>query len=145
MGPVVLSTRTRCLFQKPSLPLTLFVCSRIFFSALAQGLSHFSLPVATQEVWNDALKSALERLYTYTRARPPSRTLIDPLAAFIDTFPAGFSVAAKAANEAAERTRELEAKAGRSAYVESGRLIAEKTPDPGAWGVKVLIDALGAN
>lgn len=117
--------------------------TRIFFSALAQGLSGPST-VATSEVWSSALNSALDRLYTYTRARPPSRTLVDPLAAFIETFPSGLEVAVKAAREAAEKTRDLEAQVGRSAYVEGGRLKAERVPDPGAWGVKVVIDALFA-
>lgn len=93
-------------------------------------------------VWSIALRSALDKLYTYTRARPPSRTLVDPLAAFIEVFPSGLAFAAKAAKEAADRTRDLEAKAGRSAYVEGGRLRAERIPDPGAWGVRVVVDAL---
>ncbi|KAI6112694.1 dihydroxyacetone kinase [Pisolithus sp. B1] len=115
----------------------------IFFSALAQGLAGTST-IATSDDWKSALNSALDRLYTYTRARPPSRTLVDPLAAFIETFPSGLEVAVKAAKEAAEKTRDLEAKAGRSAYVEGGRLKAERVPDPGAWGVRVVIDALFA-
>ncbi|KAI6125431.1 Dak1 domain-containing protein [Pisolithus croceorrhizus] len=115
----------------------------IFFSALAQGLAGTST-IATSDDWSSALNSALDRLYTYTRARPPSRTLVDPLAAFIGTFPSGLEVAVEAAKEAAEKTRDLEAKAGRSAYVEGGRLRAERVPDPGAWGVRVVINALFA-
>jgi triose/dihydroxyacetone kinase / FAD-AMP lyase (cyclizing) len=88
---------------------------------------------------------ALRRLYTYTRARPPSRTLVDPLQAFIDTLEAdhnGFAAAVKAAGDAAVKTSELEAKAGRSAYVEGDRLRQEKVPDPGAWGVKAILEGL---
>lgn len=63
---------------------------RIFFSALAQGLQAAAATgktdVVTQEAWAQALASALRNLYTYTRARPPSRTLVDPLAAFVDTL-----------------------------------------------------------
>jgi len=118
------------------------VPSRILFSALAQGLMQTSSLEATPTVWSTALRSALDRLYTYTRARPPSRTLVDPLAAFIEVLPSGPALAAKAAKEAAEKTRDLEAKAGRSAYVEGGRLRAERIPDPGAWGVRVVVDAL---
>ena len=116
--------------------------SRIFFSSLAQALAHSSATVATTDVWNGALKSALDRLYTYTRARPPSRTLIDPLTAFVDALPTGFEGAVKAAQKAAERTRDIEAKAGRSAYVQGDWLKQQKVPDPGAWGVKVIIEAL---
>ncbi|KAG2121181.1 dihydroxyacetone kinase [Suillus cothurnatus] len=114
----------------------------IFFSALAQALAKSSSSTATQEVWCTALEAALSRLYTYTRARPPSRTLVDPLAAFIGALPSGLAAAVKAAGEAAEGTKDMEAKAGRSAYVDSVKLKAERVADPGAWGVKVVVEAL---
>lgn len=124
-------------------PLKLLRCSnRIFFSSLAQALARSSATVATTDVWSSALKSALTRLYTYTRARPPSRTLVDPLTAFVDALPAGFEGAVRAAQDAAEETRNIEAKAGRSAYVEGDWLKEKKVADPGAWGVKVIIEAL---
>ncbi|KAI9464182.1 dihydroxyacetone kinase [Boletus coccyginus] len=114
----------------------------IFFSSLAQALACSSAAVATTDVWSSTLKSALTRLYTYTRARPPSRTLVDPLTAFVDALPAGFEGAVRAAQDAAEETRNIEAKAGRSAYVEGDWLKEKKVSDPGAWGVKVIIEAL---
>lgn len=93
------------------------------------------------KVWASALEYALDRLFSYTRARPPSRTLVDPLAAFVQTFSSSdFSNAVKAAAAAAENTRNLDAKAGRSAYVESDLLKKEKVADPGAWGVKVILE-----
>ncbi len=98
------------------------------------------------KAWSDSLSSALEKLYTYTRARPPSRTLVDPLAAFIDVLAkeegGKLPEAIQAGSAAAEKTRELEAKAGRSAYVEGARLKDQKVPDPGAWGVKVILENL---
>lgn len=98
---------------------------------------------ATPEVWSTSLTLALKRLYTYTRARPPSRTLVDPLAAFVQTLPSsGFAEAVKAAAAAAQATKELEAKAGRSAYLGSDHLKAEKVADPGAWGIKVILESL---
>jgi dihydroxyacetone kinase len=113
----------------------------IFFSALAQGLrSGTSAKTATDETWSSALSSALERLYTYTKARPPSRTLVDPLDAFITSLSNGFPSAVQNASKAAEATKDVEAKAGRSAYVESGLL--DQVPDPGAWGVKTILEAL---
>lgn len=115
---------------------------RIFFSSLAQALARSSATVATTEVWSNALKSALVRLYTYTRARPPSRTLIDPLTAFVDALPDGFQGAVKVVRDAAENTKNIEAKAGRSAYIEGDWLKEQRVPDPGAWGVKVIIEAL---
>ena len=100
--------------------------------------------VAVQD-WSRAIFRARERLYTYTRARPPSRTLIDPLAAFVDAFsanPSDLRAAVKKAADAAEATRDTEARVGRSAYVDAERLKQERVPDPGAWGVKVILEAL---
>ncbi|KAJ7634528.1 dihydroxyacetone kinase [Roridomyces roridus] len=117
----------------------------IFFSALAQGISASAggkPTTATPELWSDALSAALTKLYTYTRARPPSRTLVDPLAAFVSEYSQGFAKAVKAAGEAAEHTQDVDAKAGRSAYVDAGVLRGEKVPDPGAWGVKTILEAL---
>lgn len=118
---------------------------RIFFSSLAQGLVVAANPQkteATPEVWSSALNHALDRLFSYTRARPPSRTLIDPLTAFVHSFKSGFQSAVNAASEAAEATKNLEAKAGRSAYVESDLLKKKKVADPGAWGVKTILENL---
>ncbi|KAN0126086.1 dihydroxyacetone kinase [Lactarius tabidus] len=121
----------------------------IFFSALAQALSSSGAGVATAEDWSRAVSAAREKLYTYTRARPPSRTLVDPLAAFADAFsasPSDLGKAVKKAAEAAEATRDTEARVGRSAYLEGGLLKRERVADPGAWGVKVILEALaGAN
>lgn len=114
--------------------------TRIFFSALAQGL-HSSSTEAVD--WSGTLDFALNRLYTYTRARRPSRTLVDPLSAFIESFVSGKSLAeaVSAAAAAAEQTKDVEAKAGRSVYVESESLKG-KVADPGAWGVKLILEAL---
>ncbi|KAL0571695.1 hypothetical protein V5O48_010256, partial [Marasmius crinis-equi] len=116
----------------------------IFFSALAQGLSTASSSgTATAQVWSEALNSAKDKLYTYTRARPPSRTLVDPLAAFVEAFsPNSLGQAVEAASSAAQKTQDFEAKAGRSAYVEGDRLKEQKVPDPGAWGVKTILENL---
>ena len=81
---------------------------------------------------------ALNTLYKYSLARPPSRTLIDPLASFILTFqndPADFNAAFQAASDAAEATRNVEATAGRAAYVDKSKLEEANVPDAGAWGV----------
>lgn len=48
----------------------------------------------------------------------------------------------KKAAEAAEATRDTEASVGRSAYVDAERLKQERVPDPGAWGIKVILEAL---
>lgn len=136
-----------CTRESPLRFFTSFVSRqpRILFSALAQALSASGVGVAAEQDWSRAVSAALERLYAYTRARPPSRTLVDPLAAFADAFsasPSDLRAAVKKAAEAAEATRDVEARVGRSAYVERGRLKRERVPDPGAWGVKVLLEAL---
>lgn len=78
-----------------------------------------------------------------TRARPPSRTLVDPLDAFTASLPSkGLSAAADDAYAAAEKTKELVAKAGRGAYVNQEDLKKREVPDPGAWGVWRILDAL---
>jgi len=86
----------------------------------------------------------MDRIYTYTRARRPSRTLVDPLSAFIESFVSGENLveAVGAAATATEQTKDVEAKAGRSAYLESESLKKEKLADPGAWGVKLILEAL---
>lgn len=118
----------------------------IYFAALAQSLqaaaTQAQASTATPQIWTDALKAALDRLYTYTRARPPSRTLVDPLAAFTDEISKGLSVATEAASKAAVATKDIEAKAGRSAYVDRTLLEKEKVPDPGAYGIKTILEAL---
>ncbi|EPT00901.1 hypothetical protein FOMPIDRAFT_1023465 [Fomitopsis schrenkii] len=118
----------------------------IFFSALAQGLQthHNNADTLSPALWAAALSSALEKLYTYTRARPPSRTLVDPLDAFVrrlsESQGADLKGAVEQAAAAALKTRDLEAKAGRSAYVEGDILKNERVPDPGAWGVKAILE-----
>ncbi|KIY64086.1 dihydroxyacetone kinase [Cylindrobasidium torrendii FP15055 ss-10] len=115
----------------------------IFFSGLAQALkANASAGSISDDVWKKSLGDALDKLYTYTRARPPSRTLIDPLAGFIKELGQGWPAAVQNATKAAEYTKEVDAKAGRSAYVDSSLLQQEKVPDPGAWGVMTILQAL---
>lgn len=82
---------------------------------------------------------------TYTRARPPSRTLMDPLHALILTFAndsSNLMGAYTAAKDAQEATSTLEAKAGRSAYIEKSKVAESAIPDAGATGVVRLLDGL---
>jgi dihydroxyacetone kinase len=76
-----------------------------------------------------------------TRARPPSRTLVDPLAAFTEAFSFNPSTV-DPAHAAAEATRHQQATAGRSTYVDRAVLERSNVPDPGAWGVWVILRAL---
>ncbi|KAF8623069.1 hypothetical protein AX15_006521 [Amanita polypyramis BW_CC] len=119
----------------------------IFLSGLAQDLQmQFTKDgsTVTPSAWAHAMQSALDKLYNYTHARPPSRTLVDPLAAFISsmTSDGDFQAAVKLAEKAAIGTKDIEAKVGRSAYVEDSRLKEQQVPDAGAWGVKVILESL---
>jgi triose/dihydroxyacetone kinase / FAD-AMP lyase (cyclizing) len=116
----------------------------IFFSALAQGLydSAVTGKSLTLAVWAEALRTALSKLFTYTRARPPSRTLVDPLAAFVQELEESgdFNSAVTKAAEATENTKNLEARAGRATYVEVEKV--KGVVDPGALGVTVILKAM---
>ena len=69
--------------------------------------------------------------------------MVDPLSAFVESFEGKNLVeAVGAAATATELTKDVEAKAGRSAYLESESLKKEKLADPGAWGVKLILEAL---
>lgn len=106
----------------------------------------FVTSVADLGSWSfDDAQLALNTLYRYTRARPPSRTLVDPLSSFILTFasdPTNLTHAIKAAQEAAEATRDLDAKAGRAAYVDQEKIREASVPDAGAWGVWKLLEGM---
>jgi dihydroxyacetone kinase len=118
----------------------------IWFNALASGISQAASPVATPAVWAAALSHALSVLYTYTAARRPSRTLIDPLSAFTEAF--GHSqglhlrAAVEEAEQATEQTKHVRATAGRAAYVEQEELEKAQVPDPGACGVVKILNGL---
>lgn len=120
--------------------------SSIYLSALAQGLQSASASGSTEPTrgqYADAANFALERLYTYTRARPPSRTLVDPLSAFIESLKdpdVRLDQAFEAAHRAAENTKSLPARAGRAAYVNVEAV--KGTCDPGAWGIHCLLRGL---
>ena len=70
---------------------------------------------------------------------------MDPLDAFIDTFVKSqgeYAASVRAAVEAVEATRYLAANIGRTAYIAKDVLETERVPDPGAWGVKVILENL---
>ncbi|WWC99517.1 dihydroxyacetone kinase [Kwoniella sp. B9012] len=118
----------------------------IFFAGLGKALrdaANQGNKQTTPDVWSGAAKQALDTLYKYTRARPPSRTLVDPLEAFIASLPSkGLNGAAEDAHKAADKTKELVAKAGRGAYVNQEDLKKREVPDPGAWGIWRIVDGL---
>ncbi|EGG00640.1 uncharacterized protein MELLADRAFT_50347 [Melampsora larici-populina 98AG31] len=122
----------------------------IFFNALAVGIKanvqeEGQKCMVDANTWAKGLDQALTTLYKYTRARSPSRTLIDPLSAFILTLtltPTDFSSAVEAAKGSAEATMYLDAKAGRAAYVDRSKVKDSEVPDAGAWGVWKILEAI---
>lgn len=95
----------------------------IWSNGLAAGLASAakasSASSADAAVWAAGLEHALKVLQTYTAARRPSRTLVDPLEVFTEIFGQSkgtkFDEAYKGAAEASEKTKDLVAKAGRAA------------------------------
>ncbi|MBW0486208.1 hypothetical protein O181_025923 [Austropuccinia psidii MF-1] len=119
----------------------------IFFNSLAVGVSkNKTSSVIGASTWAKAVDHALNTLLKYTRARPPSRTMIDPLSAFVLTFsltPDEFDKAIEEAKAAAEATMYLEAQAGRASYVNKEKVKNSEVPDAGAWGVWKILEGIG--
>lgn len=109
----------------------------IFLTALAASLaSESSVPAA--------LKGALGQLLKYTRARLGDRTMMDALIPFVDVLAAEGSGAVDKALEAAGKgvdgTKKMEAKLGRSTYLDESA--TQGVPDPGAYGLFVLLKGM---
>ncbi|KXS98483.1 hypothetical protein AC578_2615 [Pseudocercospora eumusae] len=107
----------------------------IYLTALAT-----SLPTADSVP--RALKQALDTLCKYTKARVGDRTVMDALIPFCETLEAGKSVgeAVEAARRGVEGTKVLEARLGRSAYLDERA--TRGVPDPGAFGLLVILEAM---
>ncbi|EJT53049.1 hypothetical protein A1Q1_00056 [Trichosporon asahii var. asahii CBS 2479] len=121
----------------------------IFFSAFAKALDSgdASGGQVSAKQWADAAAKARDTLLGYTKARPPSRTLVDPLVAFTDALSDGEGAkkAAGKAKDAAENTKKLAATSGRAAYVDQEQLKKENVPDPGAYGLALIFEGLAGN
>ena len=106
----------------------------IFFTAAGQ---HYNQHGDTVQ----ALQAGLEQMMQYGGAKPGDRTMIDAMfPAFIAWQKESFEAAILAAKEGAERTAAmLEAKAGRSSYLNRDSL--EGVKDPGATAVERVFEA----
>ncbi|CZR62493.1 uncharacterized protein PAC_12390 [Phialocephala subalpina] len=107
----------------------------IFLSSLSQQL--YEAPA-----FADALKGALDSLMMYTRARLGDRTCLDCLIPFVETLKES-GEAKKALGEAqkgVESTKKLEAKLGRSSYLDESA--TRGVPDPGAYGLLMLLEGM---
>ncbi|BFZ62093.1 Dihydroxyacetone kinase 2 [Saitoella coloradoensis] len=117
----------------------------IYLNAFATALSTPASGGVSPEVWlRSAANAALDSLLTYTTARPGDRTLIDALLPFCHALRSGSTLddALSKAREGVESTRGMKAGVGRAVYVEEGKAEGEGVPDPGAWGVVVLLEGL---
>lgn len=107
----------------------------IFLSSLSQCL--WDAPTLA-----DALQSALEHLLKYTRARLGDRTCLDCLIPFVETLKrcGDAGLALKDAEKGVEGTKKLDAKLGRSSYLDEEA--TRGVPDPGAYGLLMLLEGM---
>lgn len=107
----------------------------IFLTALAASLaSESSVPAA--------LQGALNQLLKYTRARLGDRTMMDALIPFVDTLNSTGDAeqAISKASQGVDGTKKMEAKLGRSTYLDESA--TNGVPDPGAYGLLVLLQGM---
>lgn len=107
----------------------------IYLTALASAL-------ASEKNVSGALKTALEQLMKYTRARLGDRTMMDALIPFIETLEDTGDVksAVQKAKQGVEGTKTMEASLGRSAYLDEST--TQGVPDPGAYGLLILLEGM---
>ncbi|KXT08641.1 hypothetical protein AC579_6559, partial [Pseudocercospora musae] len=107
----------------------------IYLTALATSLS-------TAPSVSIALNQALETLCKYTKARMGDRTVMDALIPFCENLGKGTGEeeAVEAVREGVEGTKNLEAKLGRSTYLDESA--TRGVPDPGAYGLLVLLEGM---
>ncbi|TYJ57598.1 hypothetical protein B9479_001680 [Cryptococcus floricola] len=111
----------------------------IFFAGLGKGLrdqAAAGAKITSPEIWSKAAADALTTLYKCKSITYTHHT-------FIASLPSkGLSSSAEDALAAADKTKELVAKAGRGAYVNQEDLKKREVPDPGAWGIWRIVDGL---
>lgn len=107
----------------------------IYLTALAAAL-------ASESTVPEALKVALDQLLKYTRARLGDRTMMDALIPFIGTLMSSGDVdaALSKTKEGVDGTKKMEAKLGRSTYLDESA--TQGVPDPGAYGLYILLSGM---
>lgn len=105
-------------------------------------LTSFSSTLATCSSVADALAGAMTELLKYTRARLGDRTMLDCLIPFVETLKqtGDGNKALVEARKGVESTKNLEAKLGRSTYLDESA--TRGVPDPGAYGLLVLLEGM---
>ena len=109
----------------------------IFLTALASSL-------ASEDSVAKALQKALSTLCQYTNARVGDRTMMDALIPFVETLAAHDDIgeALSKAKVGVEGTKKMEAKLGRSTYLDESA--TRGVPDPGAYGLLVLLQGMAS-
>ena len=109
----------------------------IYLTALASAL-------ATESSVPKALNAALDQFFNYTNARLGDRTMMDALIPFIETFVniGDVNQALEKAKEGVEGTKTMQAKLGRSTYL--NEKATQGVPDPGAYGLSVLLNGMSS-
>jgi hypothetical protein len=84
-------------------------------------------------------------LLKYTRARLGDRTCLDCLIPFVETLKntGDAKQALEEAKKGVESTKKLEAKLGRSSYLDEAT--TRGVPDPGAYGLLILLQGMITN
>lgn len=120
----------------------LFIFMKSFINKLEVLLADKSLDNIT--AFGKALQHGLATLCEFTKAREGHRTVMDVLIPFCESFSnSGDIIAAvNVARDSAEGTRKLKPKLGRAVYVGGIESQTEFPPDPGAYGVYEMIEAL---
>lgn len=105
-------------------------------------LTALSASLASSESVADAMYGALQQLLKYTRARKGDRTMMDCLIPFVETYveTGDKQKALMEAREGVDSTKDLEAKLGRSTYLDESA--TKGVPDPGAYGLLVLLEGM---
>lgn len=105
-------------------------------------LTVLAASLAVESTTAKASKAALEELLKYTRARLGDRTMMDVLIPFVNAWndTNDVSQALGAAEKGLESTREMQARLGRSTYLDERA--THGVPDPGAYGLLILLQGL---
>ncbi|KAH0399284.1 Dak phosphatase, partial [Aureobasidium melanogenum] len=108
-------------------------------------LTSLSSALASTDSVATALSVALDQLLNYTRARLGDRTMLDCLIPFVETLKSTGDVeeALVEAEKGVESTKNLEAKLGRSTYLDESA--TKGVPDPGAYGLLVLLKGMSVS
>jgi dihydroxyacetone kinase len=116
----------------------------ILLAALASFLKHNKASAGSADlmsVFAPSLAQAVESLKSHTGARVGDRTVMDVLIPFAETLDQqrDFGQAVKAAEKAAEGTRDLKPSFGRASYVAATGGEEQRLPDPGAWALIEIV------